>query len=496
MKKLKKLSFLAMIILILTVALNVVVYGEEEQVKEEAKTADTPVVTSLDEEDLETVSSEEDGIMLISENDEETAVIEEKLDEGEDLSTRPVKFDNTISAEETKFSDENIEYESYYINGNVFIMGAQKVTIKDSEIDGNVFIMADEIELLNSTVNGTLFLGAVDVTLDITADSAYVMGSTITVKDSTYFNKDLKLFGENVEFAGVVDRDLSVSAKNLTASDSSKVNRNAYIDMEEGEFSEDIVLGDANITIIEETEENTSDILKEKLFDILASLIAILVIAIFVLATSPKFTEVNVTLRLRNFISSFFVGLLGLILAFFIAFMIMLTGHAIGYAMALIALTIVFVGLGKALFVIAFAIRLAGKPEKVSKVKVFFMTIFVVLVVEAIECLKLVGNIGEIIVLIFNIIIGISGFGALLQVLLTSKKKAKKSLNEKVAKKVEETKEEAGQAELQAEVRKEISEEIKELQEEKEAEKKMQENTENDEVKENNEEKNDEDNKE
>ena len=55
-----------------------------------------------------------------------------------------------------------------------------------------------------------------------------------------------------------------------------------------------------------------------------------------------------------------------------------------GYAFAILNLSIVFAILGEALFIIASAIRIAGNPEKISKVKAFFMTIVIAVIIEAI----------------------------------------------------------------------------------------------------------------
>jgi hypothetical protein len=335
-------------------------------------------------------------------------------------------------------------------------MGSKSVNFVDSEIEGNVFILADEINFKNTTVNGTLFIGSVTATLDVTADSAYIMGDTINFESTSIFNKDVKAVAEYVSFEGVVYRDLAIYANTIETGKNARVYRNASIKVADGEFSEDIVLGDLDLSIVDMSEENRAQTVKEKLFDSLASFIAILVIAIIILVFFNKFVQVNKDLKVRDFIITLFTGLLEIFLGIFIAFMIMVTGYGIGYASALISLVITFAGLGKAIFVVAYAIRLAGRPEKISKLKVFFMVIFVALVIEAINCLSLLGSVASIIVAIFNIIIGISGFGTLLKVIFTKKCSKPKQ-------KSPETPESKAEKEsIKSEIREELKEEFEE----------------------------------
>lgn len=158
-----------------------------------------------------------------------------------------------------------------------------------------------------------------------------------------------------------------------------------------------------------------------------------------------------------------------------------------GYAFALINLSIVFAILGEALFIIAAAIRIAGNPEKISKVKVFFMTIVIAIIIEAIGYIGLLGNVFGTISSIIYFVIAISGFGGMMRVIFTPRMKAKKSENAiKEENKVasveanENVNNEANEELIKQEVREEIEEEMKELKSEREAEKKLEESVSND----------------
>ena len=227
----------------------------------------------------------------------------------------------------------------------------------------------------------------------------------------------------------------------------------------------------------------------------------ILIITIFVLYGFPKFTEVNSALRLRDFFKAFFTGLLEFILVIAIAVGLFFTGYGIGYGLILINLLILFTILGKVIFTISFAVRMSCYPGKVSLIKAFFATVFVAVILAGIEMISLLGSIGFIINVIFNMILAFVGLGSMFRVIFTSKRGLRKLAARKLEdknltiveeapqvvptvqqvdqKEVPEKHEEATtiQAELQSEVKAEIREEINELKEEREEEKKLDESS-------------------
>ena len=151
----------------------------------------------------------------------------------------------------------------------------------------------------------------------------------------------------------------------------------------------------------------------------------ILVVAIFVLYSSPKFVAVNGKLRLRDFVKAFFTGILELIIVFAIFIGLAYIGYGFGFGFALLILSFILVYFGKMIFIISAGIRLAGKSEYVSKVKSFFMILIILAVVEAINLLQLIGFAGLIASMIINLVLGITGFGSLVRVVLTPSKKKK-----------------------------------------------------------------------
>ncbi|MCI8309389.1 MAG: hypothetical protein HFJ45_04155 [Clostridia bacterium] len=394
----------------------------------------------------------------------------------------PNAYSEKISKDLIDYNNKNIEYSNCYIDGNVIIFGGKKVTIKDCQIAGDIIIFADEIEFINNDekciIEGTAFLTADDIVFDGRAKSVYALGGDINFKKLAHISNDVRILGENVKFNSVVGRDVNIISEKVEILEDTTIWGNGYIETDDAEISDECeVLEELKVTDLRTFKFTPNNNLRFKLFESLASIIIILVIAGFVLGGFPKFTEVNSKLHLRDFVKTFFTGLLELFACFAIAILLMLIGHGIGYAFLLIALSIVLAFLGKALFIIAFSIRIGRSPNKISKIKVFFMTIIIALGVEAIGYFALLGSIGYIIVGIFNFIIGISGFGAMMTVIFTPNVRVKKVQGEKKSdNNLKSTEIDYNQKELREEIKNEIKEEIKELQEEKEIEKKLEEN--------------------
>jgi len=317
--------------------------------------------------------------------------------------------------------------------------------------------------------------------LKITADSAFISGENVNILEYSEILKELRLAGTDITFAGIAGRVVKVAAENLEILESAKITGDLDAVVEEYEISEDAkIKGESNIEISDSKIIGVQISLKSYLSEKIAEFVIILIVAIFVLGGFPKFTEANKKLHLRDFVKSFFTGILEIIVAILIAILIMYIGYAVGYAVALIALTIIFALLGRLIFILAFAIRISGKKEKVSKVKIFFMIVVVALAIEVIDMLVLLGTVGVVITMVFDFVIGISGFGTLFTVIFTSKKKILSDSNvikEDKSKEETEKQDKANQAELQKEIKQEIREEIEELQKEKEAEKNIVENT-------------------
>lgn len=283
--------------------------------------------------------------------------------------------------------NQDTVYENTYIDGNIYIVSSSKVEFKDCEIIGNIFIISNVFELNNTKIEGSCFTVSNNVNLiESQVTSMYSVANTIESDEDSEIANDIRAVANTVNFLGEVGRD-------------------SYIQ----------VFDTSNI----EYSVTIQDILPE----LLTKYAIILIIAIFVLCGFPKFVGVNLPLRISSFFKAFFTGIIEIIVIIAIALALMVLGLGVGYAFGLLILLFAILTFGKVIFVIAFSLRLVRNKSKNARVKAFIFTIFVAAVVEAIELIMVLGETGFVVNLLINMVLSITGFGTLMRVIFTAKRK-------------------------------------------------------------------------
>lgn len=398
---------------------NEVVTGNEVN-NTESQEPDVEKENPEKNDDLET--EKENKIDDEKESNENGKVVEDEdkeLEEGDVIS-----FKETMSEDISKVG-ETVEYKSVYIDGNVHII-AEKVLLEDVKIDGNLFIAGTNVELNNVIIEGTLYIIAENVKVDGQTTSAYIMGNNVVIESYASIIKELRVGASNLEFSGFVGRNLDVYAENIKITDTAEIYGDCIVEASSVDVSEEAKInGEKSIKVIENV--NTVMLVTDQAVysKIITNCVIILIVAIFVLYSSPKFVAVNGGLRLRDFIKSFFTGILELLFVFVLFAVTLYLGYGIGFVFALVILSMLLVYFGKMLFIISAGIRLAGKSENVSRIKSFFVILIVLIIVESSNLLMLVGNNGVLATIIINLVLGIVGFGSLVRVVLTPSRRKK-----------------------------------------------------------------------
>ena len=505
MKIKKILVSLIISITILTVGVNVfaVTSTKSKSTKITNNTVENEVSNETKEEENENKTKTKNTVKNEAKNEFKNEIDDEtknenKVDSKKEKETTKLKKINSdvVSAE----VDEDITYKDVTINGNVFVAGSQKVTFNNVKVNGDVIVMSNEIEIIDSEVDGSLYVTVGKISIkNSKIVSSYLCGQTLNISNDVKISRELRVVGANVEINEItVGRDTYIYSENVKIGEDAEFSGKAIIKTENGEISEDAYINDLDYEEIKYVVngENTNQRIIIYLLGKGTEIVIILIVAIFILGGFPKFSEVNSSLRLRDFFRTFFTGLLEILVIVALSIGLLFTGYGAGYGLILLNLLMVFVILGKVIFIISFAIRFSCSPEKNSKIKAFFATVLVSLVLALIEMISLLGSIGFVIILIINAILAITGFGSMFRVIFTSKKKievlskikldAKKNkvnniipTEEKVKTENIETKvvteEAVGVEELKNEIKAEIKEEINELKEECKEEKKQEE---------------------
>ena len=430
--------------------------------------------------------------------------------ETEKTTTKKTSKSKVISEDVTHLgTDDDLEYNNMIVEGNMFVANSDTVTFNNVKVEGDVIVFSNKVEIQDSEIAGNLYTAANEITISGSQlISAYVGGNTIEVIEGTEIVRELRTAGNSVTIDAEIGRDVYVFANQVEFGEDAVVFGKAILRTTSKSIAEDCDINELDYEKVEyegysfswDTEDESSE---NELITYLirkgTEIAIILIIALFLLYGFPKFTEVNSSLRIRDFFKAFFTGLLEFIVVILIAVGLFFTIYGIGYGLLLINLLIVFTILGKVIFMISFAIRMSCNPSKISCIKAFFATVLVAVIVAAIEMISLLGPVGFIINVILNIILAFTGLGSMFRVIFTSKKKlaqlsARKMygkqgyavenapqsvpvapapvVEEKLVEKVEVN---HVQEELQTEVKAEIKEEINELKEEREEEKKLEE---------------------
>lgn len=423
------LAILSITLIIILSTISFAASFEEavENYKNRANTVSENVVSNSTETTLTEKPNEEIKNEVETEPEElpgDVLAIPEDNKEEENEEDNTITFKETILEDLYNFSDKKIEYKKIYVDANAYIMSDEDLILENVKIDGNLFAMSNNITLKNVLIEGSVYLLGENINIDGHINSVYGCGNKILVSSDSDILREARIVGNEITFEGTVQRNAYLSADIVRVTEDAKILGNCNIEASNTEISEDAkVYGENNVSIVEETETvfDKMDIYK----GIIAETVIILIVSIFILNTSPKFIDVNGRLRLRDFFKAFFTGLLEIILVIAILILLSYIGYGIGFGFALFILACVLVYFGKMLFIISAGIRLCGKREYVSRVKAFFMIILVLVVVEAFSLLQLTGIAGFVASLIINLVLGITGFGSIVRVILTPIKRNK-----------------------------------------------------------------------
>ena len=368
--------------------------------------------TSNTIESLPEELSEEDLIPALEEELKENQELENKKESNSDnvisdKNTNSVKNDsNSIKTDSTKTeiknnskkekilsdiyiaeSNDDVIYDNKQIEGNIYIITSKNVKFRDCNISGNIFVFSNLFELDNTRLEGSLYVVSNDVNfVKSKITSSYIAANSVNADVDTEVLNDVRIVANVVNFLGDINRD-------------------------------------SYIQVFESSNIDYSVTIQDILPNLIAKFAIILVIAIVVLGGFPKFVGVNLSLGISSFFKAFFTGIIEIIIIALISLTLMILGLGAGYGFAILILLSALVCFGKAIFIIAFALRLVRNKGKNARVKAFIYTIFVSAVVIALDLLVILGETGFLATLIINIILAITGFGTLLRVIFTSKVK-------------------------------------------------------------------------
>lgn len=317
----------------------------------------------------------DDDIMLINSNDE----------------TNPVAMDNMKNIRDDVYLLDSDVTLKDNVDGNVYIM-AKDVEITSEEISGNVFICAEEINIRNTYINGSLFLAGEKINVTAFASDAYIVGNKVTLGEETRILRDLRVAADKLEINGVISRNVFASADDI------KMNNNTIV---EGDFNysakneiniSDNVRGEVNFEELEENDKANSNKVIDYIKGILTSIASSALIILFIIFVLPKF---NQNISEAKLLEAFGLGIGFLVVVPIITILLFMTIIGVMPAFLLIAIYIAMLGIGYTISAISIAGKIYKKINKEgnSKLYIFLFTIITLIALNLISSIPVIGGI-------------------------------------------------------------------------------------------------------
>lgn len=317
----------------------------------------------------------DDDIMLINSNDETNQVA---MDNMKNIRDDVYLLDSAVTLKDN-------------VDGNVYIM-AKDVEITSEEISGNVFICAEEINIRNTYINGSLFLVGEKINVTAFASDAYIAGNKVTLGEETRILRDLRVAADKLEINGVISRNVFASADDIKMNNNTIVEGNFnYSSKNEINISEN-VRGEINFEELKENDKTNSNNVIDYIKGILTSIASSALIILFIIFVLPKF---NQNISEAKLLESFGLGIGFLVVVPIITILLFMTIIGVMPAFLLIAIYIAMLAIGYTISAISIAGKIYKKinQEGNSKLYIFLFTIITLIALNLISSIPVIGGI-------------------------------------------------------------------------------------------------------
>lgn len=414
MKKLKFSLILSLVILLALVA-PFATYATEST-GEPVVTSETPseaVVTS-EAETTNDAGTTEEATSNDEANHEHDAVTTD--DSTTEEGTEAVEGETTEQATLEEVSGTYYETNSNLVfnkavNGNAFLIG-DTITLQ-GQVNGDLFVMGKNVTLEKSAqIYGNVFLIAENFTHTGLVYNLFAMTTNYNCNYDGLAALDLKVFAENIEFSGYVERSAYFAADNINLTDDAYILGNlVYNSPNEPTIAENATvygekLNESTLSVMTgSSDSSSSNTVLDYVMNGLTILGTMLLILFVVNFFKPKALTREVKFSVVTILKALGVGLLSIIVLSIITALLLVSVVFAKVAAILLTGIILAALLSLAVAIITLATVLYNKFNK-GKSKLF-VVIYTVLLSLIYFALSFIPYAGAIISLIINVI----GFG-------------------------------------------------------------------------------------
>lgn len=358
-------------------------------------------------------TSEEDGIMPISEETETNAIEEDVIDVTSDEQSK----EDSYKKSDVYLSGDNITID-YTIDGNLFVI-ADTVTI-NSQIGGDAFVLAKNL-IINEEgyIYSNLFTIAESINIKGIVYDVYALSQDFTISGGAVY-RDLKVSCGSMTINGVVGRNAFINCN--TISFNTEENSNAliygnlnYSSASKNAIPEDSVYGEINYTAPKtSSDKSVSSIVLDYILNLGGFIAFVLIIWLLCLVLAPKFLANTNKYIGKKTLSVLGYGLLALIATPIICIILILLQLTSGISLFLLTLYVLAVIVSKSLFTISANNYVCSKLKITKKLGIFGMLIASGIVIWAITKIPYIGG-------LISFIISVIGLGILVASILPKK---------------------------------------------------------------------------
>ena len=313
-----------------------------------------------------------------------------------------------ITLEEDIYTiEEKVELKDKNIQGNVYII-AEEVNLESVTIDGNLFLIGQDVELKNSMIYGSAYLIAEDFKSNSQIKDLYLLGDDLNLQDTSYIERNARILGTSTNLSGIINNNCYLASDNIKILENTVINGTLdYYSNKEAEIKESASIGDVSFhlqeqdEVVEEVDKQITKI--NKIYDLSAAVIKVIVISGAILLFSSKIIKANRKLTVGDFFKNLGIGSLILIVIPLVALALIVSILGAGLGLIMVAIYAIAIYVSNVVSCLAIASAIVKEN---SKWKIFGITILIYMIVKVISILSGWG-------ILLNMLLGLAGLGFL-----------------------------------------------------------------------------------
>ena len=277
-----------------------------------------------------------------------------------------VKADNEVEEQRlisTNTSD-NIENKDTFLmqntitlsgkySGNVFALGQSVIITEGTKIDGDLFVIAAELNANGLTASqNVFFIGRTANFTKSYINKLFYISSDCTF-NSSYISNDIYSINQNLK---VINNSTSYGSvytlvENITLDESSSINGNlTYFSAQKGNINESSVKGLIKFEQSEQETKSVSTLIFGYVMSLISSLILVFVVSLILTKFAPKYTDFVIKMVKENKVSRIFgclgIGLISPIVLLLISVLLLFTRIGIHLSLLITAFASILLILG------------------------------------------------------------------------------------------------------------------------------------------------------